>query len=80
MSAASKLPKLPIGGPPQKSAQKPPRMVACPRCAAQVPWVEASRYRPFCSARCKGADLGAWANDEYRIATKDESPPDEATE
>ncbi|MFZ2628100.1 MAG: DNA gyrase inhibitor YacG [Rugosibacter sp.] len=55
-------------------------MVVCPRCGAQVPWVEASHYRPFCSARCKGADLGAWANDEYRIAAKDEAPPDEAME
>jgi endogenous inhibitor of DNA gyrase (YacG/DUF329 family) len=76
MSAASDLP----AGPSQKSAQKPPRMVTCPRCGAQVAWAEASRYRPFCSARCKGADLGAWANDEYRIAAKDEVPPDEAVE
>jgi endogenous inhibitor of DNA gyrase (YacG/DUF329 family) len=24
-------------------------------------------FRPFCSARCKGADLGNWATESYRI-------------
>ena len=24
---------------------------------------------PFCSLRCKGADLGAWVNEEYRVET-----------
>ena len=41
--------------------------VACPRCSAAVEWCETSKYRPFCSERCKHHDLGAWANEEYVI-------------
>jgi endogenous inhibitor of DNA gyrase (YacG/DUF329 family) len=26
-------------------------------------------YRPFCSNRCKNVDLGAWANEDFRMAT-----------
>ena len=48
-------------------AEKSIRTVACPRCGAQVEWTEASLYRPFCSARCKGIDLGAWASGDYVI-------------
>lgn len=43
------------------------RYVACPRCGSQVPWTPASRWRPFCSERCKMVDLGAWATEEYRV-------------
>ena len=46
---------------------KPARTVNCPQCGEPVEWVEASRFRPFCSARCKGADLGAWASGNYVI-------------
>jgi hypothetical protein len=46
-------------------------------CRKEVVWSEDSRYRPFCSARCKGSDLGAWANEEYRIAAREEPRPDE---
>ena len=28
--------------------------------------LKASHY-PFCSARCKGADLGSWVNEDYRV-------------
>jgi endogenous inhibitor of DNA gyrase (YacG/DUF329 family) len=44
------------------------RYVSCPRCGAQVPWAPASRYRPFCSERCRTMDLGAWATERYRVA------------
>ena len=44
-----------------------PRIVSCPRCGAQVEWSPASRYRPFCSERCKMIDLGAWATEKFRI-------------
>jgi endogenous inhibitor of DNA gyrase (YacG/DUF329 family) len=47
------------------------RYVACPRCGAQVAWVESSRYRPFCSERCKLIDLGQWASEQYRIPGND---------
>lgn len=56
-------------------AKKPPS-VACPSCGARVEWTAASRYRPFCSERCKLFDLGAWATERYRVAG-DDAPPDE---
>lgn len=45
---------------------KPP-VVACPQCGKEVVWNSESRYRPFCSERCKLIDLGQWANEDYRI-------------
>ena len=48
------------------------RTVNCPRCGAPVPWGPESPFRPFCSERCKMIDLGAWANEEYRVAVKGE--------
>jgi uncharacterized protein len=44
-----------------------PRTVACPTCGAGVRWTPESKFRPFCSERCKTIDLGAWANESYRI-------------
>jgi endogenous inhibitor of DNA gyrase (YacG/DUF329 family) len=34
-------------------------------------------YRPFCSERCKLADLGRWLNEDYRLPTMNTSddPP-----
>lgn len=53
------------------------RYVACPRCGTQVAWTPENRYRPFCSERCKMADLGAWATEEYRVPVAEEKRPDE---
>jgi endogenous inhibitor of DNA gyrase (YacG/DUF329 family) len=44
-----------------------PRTVTCPTCGKPVEWVPDAKWRPFCSARCKTIDLGAWANESYRI-------------
>ena len=44
-----------------------PRTVACPTCGARVPWTPESKFRPFCSERCKTIDFGAWADERYRI-------------
>ncbi len=54
------------------------RFVACPRCGARVAWTPASRWRPFCSERCKVIDLGAWASERYRVPAVE--PPDEGAE
>jgi endogenous inhibitor of DNA gyrase (YacG/DUF329 family) len=51
-----------------------PRVVACPHCGKPVEWTSASRWRPFCSERCKMIDLGAWASESYRVP--EASPPD----
>lgn len=42
-------------------------VVNCPTCAAKVEWIDANKYRPFCSERCKQIDLGAWAEEKYTI-------------
>ena len=41
--------------------------VTCPTCGTKVEWTEASKFRPFCSNRCKQIDLGAWAEEKYTI-------------
>ncbi|BCX70551.1 MULTISPECIES: DNA gyrase inhibitor YacG [Pseudomonas] len=41
--------------------------VECPTCGAPVEWSPESKYRPFCSDRCKLIDLGAWASEEHKI-------------
>ncbi|MEP7327593.1 MAG: DNA gyrase inhibitor YacG [Betaproteobacteria bacterium] len=44
-----------------------PRVVSCPTCGSQVTWGAGSPFRPFCSERCKLIDLGAWADERYRV-------------
>jgi len=41
--------------------------VQCPTCGAPVAWTPESRWRPFCSERCRLIDLGAWAKEEHAI-------------
>ena len=48
----------------------------CPRCGEVSTW-ENNEFRPFCSDRCKLIDLGAWANDEYKLPTQ-EAPSSES--
>lgn len=50
-------------------------IVACPTCATECEWSPANPYRPFCSERCKLIDLGAWADERYRVPVKDEPDP-----
>jgi endogenous inhibitor of DNA gyrase (YacG/DUF329 family) len=52
-----------------------PRHVRCPACAGTSLYSPNNPYRPFCSARCKGVDLGAWASEEFKLP--DDTPPDE---
>lgn len=52
--------------------------VECPTCGRGVEWTPASRWRPFCSERCKLVDLGAWATERY--AVPGEPPMDDAVD
>jgi endogenous inhibitor of DNA gyrase (YacG/DUF329 family) len=45
-------------------------VVDCPTCGKKVEWTESSKFRPFCSERCKQIDLGSWAEEKYKIAGK----------
>lgn len=42
-------------------------LVGCPQCGTLVAWSTANPWRPFCCARCKLIDLGAWAAESYRV-------------
>jgi len=48
-----------------------PIEVRCPGCGEPTLYTPLNPFRPFCSARCKGVDLGAWAQESYRV----EAPP-----
>lgn len=54
------------------------RHVRCPQCGAKVPWTAASRFKPFCSERCKLIDLGEWAAERYRIPAGGTEQPGES--
>ena len=52
-------------------------IVKCPTCQKDVEYSENNPWRPFCSERCKLIDLGAWANEEYRVACKIQETDDD---
>jgi endogenous inhibitor of DNA gyrase (YacG/DUF329 family) len=51
--------------------------VRCPTCQREVIWVAESKWRPFCSERCRMVDLGAWFAGERSIAGDSQEPPPE---
>jgi endogenous inhibitor of DNA gyrase (YacG/DUF329 family) len=44
------------------------KTVTCPNCGKPVPWQPESRWRPFCSERCRLIDLGEWIDERHRIS------------
>jgi uncharacterized protein len=50
------------------------RCVYCRKRPADPAW------RPFCSERCKMADLGRWLGEEYRVPVQGEKPEPELDE
>ena len=49
--------------------------VECPHCGKPVPWTDASKWKPFCSERCRVIDLGDWLAEKHAIPT--EETPDQ---
>ncbi|MBW4046658.1 MAG: DNA gyrase inhibitor YacG [Proteobacteria bacterium] len=45
------------------------RTVRCPACGGASRYAVDNPWRPFCSERCKNMDFGAWASEQYRVAT-----------
>lgn len=45
-----------------------PRLVPCPTCGGDSVFAPSNPWRPFCSERCRQIDLGAWANESFRVA------------
>ena len=54
--------------------------VPCPTCGKPVPWTEQSRWRPFCSERCRLIDLGEWFEEQHRIPGEPALPPEDNPE
>lgn len=45
-------------------------VVKCPTCRVAVEWLPENRFRPFCSERCRMIDLGAWADESYKVESR----------
>ncbi len=43
------------------------RLVRCPQCGGDSVYAQSNPSRPFCSARCKNMDFGAWASESFRV-------------
>ena len=54
------------------------REVPCPSCRRQALYGPGNPWRPFCSERCRSADLGAWASERFRVPA--DAPTDPATD
>ena len=59
------------------SASQPLKIVVCPTCGGDSVYAPTNTFRSFCSERCKNIDLGAWANEDFRMPT--EAPPEDET-
>ena len=57
-----------------------PRVVRCPGCGVECVYSVENLFRPFCSARCKNNDFGAWASERFSVDADaplpDEDQPD----
>ena len=49
-----------------------PKKVPCPSCRKPVFLDRENPYRPFCCHRCKLIDLGAWAQEEYKVPCQED--------
>lgn len=43
------------------------RIIRCPGCGGPSVYSTDNAFRPFCSARCKNNDFGAWASEGYAV-------------
>ena len=46
------------------------KKVKCPNCGKETIW-ENNPFRPFCSEKCKLADLSKWLNEEYSLVSEE---------
>ena len=55
------------------------RVIRCPGCGGPSIYSASNTFRPFCSARCKNNDFGAWASGNYALPAAPDNP-DEGTD
>ena len=53
------------------------KTVQCPACGGESIYAASNAFRPFCSARCKNIDFGAWSSEGFRLPA--ETPLDEGS-
>ncbi|MBP9680316.1 MAG: DNA gyrase inhibitor YacG [Bacteriovorax sp.] len=46
--------------------------VKCPQCQLEFSYYE-SKFRPFCTERCKLIDLGHWFQESYKVPEKEKN-------
>lgn len=54
--------------------------LTCPICRRELEVPEDYPSRPFCSSRCKLADLHNWLNEVYRVSEPLDADSDQAEE
>ena len=62
---------------PETDHEVPRRVVRCPGCGGDSVYAISNPWRPFCSERCRGNDLGAWSSEGYRVAARPDPDNDE---
>lgn len=60
----------------KQASTQTPKLYPCPQCQKMTTW-QGNPHKPFCSARCKLIDLGAWASEDYKIPSNDAPFSDE---
>jgi endogenous inhibitor of DNA gyrase (YacG/DUF329 family) len=56
------------------------RASICPTCKRNAKPYAENPAHPFCSSRCKLADLSNWFNESYSLPADDERPSDDSSE
>jgi endogenous inhibitor of DNA gyrase (YacG/DUF329 family) len=63
------------------NASEKEKTFACPSCGKDAIWsLQQNSWRPFCSERCKMIDLGAWADESYRVPDTTQRSPEDGAE
>ena len=71
---------MPKPNPSGSSEPIAPRIIRCPSCGGDSVYATSNPFRPFCSERCRSADLGAWASEGYRVPARPTSPDGDDSE
>ncbi|MDD5028277.1 MAG: DNA gyrase inhibitor YacG [Rhodoferax sp.] len=51
------------------------RVVTCPACGGASIYASSNPFRPFCCARCRQLDLGAWASERFKLNVEPSPTP-----